>query len=52
MHHHQFEEAVYEIVPSHKDDYHFAESIISTLNDEHRWEKVHQHMKKDGMNLP
>ena len=51
MHHAQFEQAVYEIVPSHKSDYHFAESIVMTLNDEHRYEDVYKHMKKSGMNL-
>ena len=51
MHHAQFEQAVYEIVPSHKGDYHFAESIVTTLNDEHNYEDVYKHMKKSGMNL-
>ena len=51
MGHHQFEQRIYEIVPSHRGDYHFAESIVDTLNDEQRWEEVYQHMKKDGMNL-
>ena len=51
MSHHKFEERIYEIVPSHLGDYHFAEDIVSTLNDEGRWVEVYKHMKKDGMNI-
>jgi len=51
MHHAQFEQAIYEIVPTHKGDYHFAESVVLTLKDEHRYEDVYKHMKKSGMNL-
>lgn len=51
MHHHEFERRVYEIVPSRKGDYHFAESIISSLNETGRYQDVYQHMKKDGMNI-
>ena len=49
--HHKFEERIYELVPSHRGDYHFAEDIVSTLNDERRWVEVYRHMKKDGMNI-
>jgi ABC-type phosphate transport system ATPase subunit len=51
MHHNVFENVVYEIVPSRKGDYHFAEEIVKTLNMEGRWEEVYKHMKKSGMNL-
>jgi len=51
MNHHEFEERIYEIVPSRRGDYHFAEDVVSTLNDEGRWVEVYKHMKKDGMNI-
>lgn len=51
INHYQFEEKLYKIVPSHRGDYHFAESIISTLNDEGRWVEVYKYMKKNGMNM-
>lgn len=51
MHHAQFEQAIYEIVPTHNRDFKFAESVVLTLNDEHRYEDVYKHMKKSGMNL-
>ena len=51
MNHNQFEERINAIVPSRRGDYHFAESIVSTLNDEGRWVEVYNHMKKDGMNI-
>jgi hypothetical protein len=51
MSHHKFEERIYEIVPSRRRDYHFAEDIVSTLNDEGRWAEVYRHMKRDGMNI-
>ena len=41
----------YEIVPSRRGDYYFAEDIVSTLNYEERWVKVYKHMKKDEMNI-
>ncbi len=50
MHHAEFEKAIYEIVPSKNGDYHFAESIVMTLNDERRYTDVYKHMKKSGMN--
>lgn len=46
-----FEIRVYEIVPSHKGDYAFAEFIVHSLNLEGRYEDVYKHMKKNGMNL-
>jgi hypothetical protein len=51
MNHHEFEQRVYQIVPSHKGDYHFAEGIVSTLYDEGKYKEVFKHMKKDGMNI-
>jgi hypothetical protein len=51
MGHVKFESEIFKIVPSHDGDYKFAETIILTLNDEHRYTDVYQHMKKDGMNL-
>ena len=52
MHHAEFEQRVYEIVPSHKGDYHFAESIVMCLNDTHQYTEVYDHMRTSGMNLP
>lgn len=51
MSHHEFEERVYQIVPSEKGNYHFAESIVATLNQTGQYTEVYQHMKKSGMNL-
>lgn len=51
MNHSVFEQAVYEIVPSKRGDYHFAEEVVSTLNEEGRWKEVYAHMKKNGMNI-
>lgn len=51
MSYHKFEERIYEIVPSRRGDYHFAEDIVSTLNDEGTWTEVHRHIRKDGMNI-
>ena len=51
MGHGEFEQRVYEIVPSRRGDYHFAESIVRTLKEGTRWEAVYKHMKKDGMNI-
>ncbi|SRR6266480_712179 len=46
-----FEKRVYSIVPAHDGDYHFAESIVGTLNDTGQYTDVYRQMKKDGMNL-
>jgi len=51
MNHAVFEGRVYEIVPIKNGDYHFAESIVATLNDSHQYSDVYEHMKKDGMNI-
>ena len=51
MSHHEFENRVYSISPKHHGDYHFAEAIVSTLNDTHRWRDVYEYMKHHGMNL-
>jgi len=49
--HYEFEERIYEIVPNRRGNYHFAEDVVSTLNDEGRWGEVYKHLKKDGMNI-
>lgn len=51
MNHSEFENRIYKIVPSRKGDYHFAEDIVSTLNDERRFTEVFDWMKKSGMNF-
>ena len=51
LNHHQFEQEVYQIVPSHYGDYHFAESIVSTLYQNQRWTDVYTFMKENGMNI-
>jgi hypothetical protein len=51
MQHFEFEQRVYEIVPSHTGDYHFAENIVSTLHEAGRWQAVYQQMKRNGMNI-
>lgn len=51
MKHEEFEDQVYKIVPSKKGDYHFAESIVSTLNQEGKYKGVFKWMKKSGMNI-
>lgn len=51
INHHEFEKRIYEIVPSRRGDYHFAENIVSTLNDKGRWVEIYNHLKKDGMNI-
>ncbi len=51
MNHAEFEEKVYVIFPSQRGDYHFAESIVRTLKDRSRWERIYDHMKDSGMNL-
>jgi len=35
-----YESKIYEIVPQHAGDYHFAESIAQTLHENGRWEEV------------
>lgn len=51
MSHGEFEDRVYQVVPTRKGNYHFVESIVRTLNKEGRWQEVYTHMKKDGMNI-
>jgi len=51
MSHQKFEAQVYKIVPSHKGDYHFAESIVAALYGEGKYKAVYPWMKKSGMNL-
>lgn len=51
MSHSEFEQKVYEIVPTRRRDYHFAEDIVSTLNEEGRYPEVYEHMKKSDMNI-
>jgi hypothetical protein len=49
--HHEFEGSIYDIVPSHDGDYHFAEGIVRTLDKTGRYEDVFKHYKEHGMNL-
>jgi hypothetical protein len=51
MSHSEFENRIYQIVPTHKGDYHLAESIVRSLNSKGQYTEVYQHMKKSGMNL-
>lgn len=51
MSHSEFEGRVYQIVPTHRNVYHFAESIVRTLNKKGQFQEVYQYMKKSGMNL-
>jgi hypothetical protein len=51
MNHNQFENELYRIVPSMNRNFTFAKSIVMTLHDEHQFEAVYQHLKKDGMNI-
>jgi len=51
MSHSEFEGRVRQIVPTHGEDYHFAESIVRTLNAKGQYAEVYQHMKKSGMNF-
>lgn len=38
------------IIPE-QGDYHFAENVISSLNEEGRYEEVYKALKKSGMNI-
>ena len=49
--HGEFEQRIYEIIPSHNGDYHFAEGIVSTLKEENKWTEVFDYYKNNGMNL-
>lgn len=49
--HGEFEREVYKIFPDRWGDYHFAENIVSTLNEQSRWTPVYKYMKKNGMNI-
>ena len=35
-----FEQAMYEIVPDHRGDYHMCEELVKGFRDENRWEEV------------
>ncbi|HFK1537577.1 TPA: DUF1878 domain-containing protein [Bacillus cereus] len=39
---HIFEQEIYEAVPSHRGDYHFAEGLAQGFHNERRWEEVFQ----------
>lgn len=39
---HMFEQEIYEAVPSHRGDYHFAEGLAQEFHDLGRWEEVFQ----------
>jgi septation ring formation regulator EzrA len=49
--HPDFEEELYKIVPSKQTDYHFAQDVVSSLNDEGRYTDVYKALKKSGMNI-
>jgi hypothetical protein len=51
INHEEFDRRVFEIAPQHDGDYHYVEGIISTLNEEGRFQPVYEHMKQSGMNL-
>lgn len=51
MNHNAFEKRVYEIVPTHNGDYHFAESIVLCFNDTDQYTEIYEYFKKNGMNL-
>lgn len=51
MQHSEFEERIYQIVPTHRDDYHFAQSVVRTLYRNGEYTEVYHHMKKSGMNI-
>ena len=38
--HRGFEQAMYEIVPDHRGDYHMCEQLAKGFRDENRWEEV------------
>ena len=50
--HGEFERKVYEIFPSHKGDYHFAEGVVSTLRRSGQYAEVFEYYSRNGMNLP
>jgi hypothetical protein len=47
----QFEERIYQIVPTHENDYHFAQSVVRTLQRNGQFVEVYNHMKNKGMNI-
>lgn len=49
--HHDFEQELYKIMPSKNGDYHFAETVVASLNDEDRFTDVYEALKKSGMNI-
>ena len=51
MSHGEFEKRIYKIVPTHKNDYHFAQDVVSSLNRNGQFVDVYHHMKNSGMNL-
>ena len=51
INHQEFEMRVYEIAPQHDGDHHYVEGIVSTLNEEGRFQTVYEHMKHSGMNI-
>ena len=52
VHHYEFEQAVYEIVPEKDGDYHFCELIAKLFAEDGRWDEVfpalYGHMPKYG----
>ena len=49
--HSDFEEELYKIVPSKQGDYHFAQDVVGSLNDEGRYTDVYEALKKSGMDI-
>lgn len=49
--HHDFEQELYKIVPTMNGDYHFAENVVASLNDEERYVDVYAALKESGMNI-
>ena len=49
--HPDFEEELYKIVPSKQGDYHFAQDVVGSLNDEGRYTDVYKALKKSGMDI-
>jgi hypothetical protein len=47
----EFEREIYRIIPRKDGDYHFAESIVNSLNDETRYTDVYERMRETGMNI-
>jgi hypothetical protein len=49
VHHGSYEHAIYDIVPQHRHNYHFAESIAQTLHEQNRYEEVFEAVYGDSV---